>query len=113
MLSSMKKQLATVLTLGALLSVAPAHAAWTPNKAQVSVAAALATGFLYQHKASEKPSQNAALKAVDAASQTVKTVVDSKYTKAALVAVAAGFITYNKDAIIAAIKSVASQAAQR
>lgn len=104
MLSLMKKQIAVVLTLGALLSAGNAKAVWTPNAAQTSVIAGAAAAYLYQRHIDVTLKEKSTLtKALDAGTQLTHNVVHSSKTKTALVAVAAGATVYHHQAIIAAV----------
>ena len=110
MLFLMKKQVAVVLTLGALLSAGNAQAVWTPNTAQVSAATAVIVGYLYQRKVDVVAKDKGVVtKTFDAGSELVHKVVDCPKVKTAAVAVAAGAAVYHHKAILEALKSFANE----
>ena len=111
MLFLMKKQVAVVLTLGALLSAGTAKAVWLPNKATTSAATALVVGYLYHRKVDVvAKDKNVLTKTFDAGSELVHKVVDCPKVKAAVVAVAAGAAVYHHQAIIDALKGFVAEA---
>lgn len=110
MLFSIKKQIASVLALGVLMSTGSALA-WSPNTAQVSLAAGALVAYLHQRTIDVTVKEkNVVTKALDSGTHLVHKVEKCDAVRTGLVAAAVAAVVYNhakiQDALISYVEAL-------